>query len=479
MRRSIWPQAALGITITLMLLLLTLSIPNSTAIDGAMIPPVARFDPSRGSVVLKTNVSFDASSSYDPNGLNLTYIWDFDAYDGFQEEASGVKVEHIFDRVGIFKVTLKVSNGNLSSIYRKEIFVYSGGKVYPPIAQISHLGSTVQGSIDTEAGLPMLLSASDSFDPNSERLYYEWKVNNGDNGTGDIFQYTFDQEGTYTVVLTTTTENGRTDSTSVTINVGESSIVEPGPDNKENGNGWLVFLVILIIVIILALAAGLGYMIYNRRTRSQEVVPEVEPSRRQRTMEKRTVRRTREKAQPSLAELKRKEKRLQKELDKEMAELESETKNPFSGLKDIISGKKEEEPETSIPVRKPKGASSRPPVKQPPVKRSAERQPPARTSRRRSKEEELKEELDKETSKLESFLSDILSSSKDDESKEDAKPLPPPKVKGTNRTPTRSLPPSRSSSGRKTPQNEEDLKKELKKMEQEMDKEISSLFKKF
>jgi len=480
-RHRIWLSIFLSLIFVMTVLLV---FPPTAALDEDKLPPVARFDPSRDVVVLFENVSFDGSSSYDPNDLNLTYYWDFDAQDGFQEESIGIKVEHIFDRVGIFEVTLKVSNGFLSAIHRKEIYVYSGGKVFDPIAVIGTLGSSITDSIEVEKNSPIQLSASESFDPNAEKLHFEWNINNGDNGTGPIFQYTFEQPGTYTISLTATTETGRTDSTIITVNVIESTIEQPEPEAKKSGNGWIVFIIIIIIIIVLALAAGLGYLIYNRRSQEQEENPEITPSRHQKIMERRTIKQTREKAKPSLVELKKKERTLQKELDKEKVDLENEKKNPIFGIKDILSGSnKESKPESSIPIRKPKRIAGKPPVRKPPM-----RQPPAGPSSRMSNEEELKNELDKETSKLESFLSDILSSSKDNKEEvpmkgAPTKALPPPKVssqRSVAKPPSRPPPPKPKTVRKvKSPQKDEDLRKELKKIEEDMDKEITSLFKKF
>ena len=94
--------------------------------------------------------------------------------------------------------------------------------------------------------------------------------------------------------------------------------------------------------------------------------------------------------------------------------LEKEMKSPFAGLKDILSGSKEES-EEKTPLRYPKG--KKPPV---PVRGAPRPQkPPAMRGRpAKKKDEDLKKEIDKETSKLESFLSDILaSSSKEGEEK--------------------------------------------------------------
>ncbi|MEM4364120.1 MAG: LamG-like jellyroll fold domain-containing protein, partial [Candidatus Diapherotrites archaeon] len=57
-------------------------------------------------------VSFDASGSYIPQGITVQYYWDF----GDGQEATGIKVNHVFNQDGIYTVTLKITDnkGNQS-----------------------------------------------------------------------------------------------------------------------------------------------------------------------------------------------------------------------------------------------------------------------------------------------------------------------------------------------------------------------------
>jgi len=71
-------------------------------------PPVAIFTFEPELPVVKTRVSFDASASYDPDGQIVSYAWDFG--DGTFD--SGVIVDHIFEEVGIYTVTLIVTDNN-------------------------------------------------------------------------------------------------------------------------------------------------------------------------------------------------------------------------------------------------------------------------------------------------------------------------------------------------------------------------------
>jgi PKD repeat protein len=55
-----------------------------------------------------TESAFDGSGSYDPDGDNLTYIWDF----GDGSTARGAKVTHVYKKIGRYKVVLTVDDNS-------------------------------------------------------------------------------------------------------------------------------------------------------------------------------------------------------------------------------------------------------------------------------------------------------------------------------------------------------------------------------
>ncbi|WP_255452706.1 lytic polysaccharide monooxygenase [Aquimarina sp. RZ0] len=73
-------------------------------------PPVASFTSDNGRCG-GPDVIFDATSSYDPNGDELTYSWDF----GDGTSAEGVTVSHSYSNLDSATVTLTVSDGVFSS----------------------------------------------------------------------------------------------------------------------------------------------------------------------------------------------------------------------------------------------------------------------------------------------------------------------------------------------------------------------------
>ncbi len=69
-------------------------------------PPVASFTYTPEHPVVNQTVTFDASSSYDPDGVVVLYEWDF----GDGATASGVVVTHAYSAAGNYRVTLTVTN---------------------------------------------------------------------------------------------------------------------------------------------------------------------------------------------------------------------------------------------------------------------------------------------------------------------------------------------------------------------------------
>lgn len=73
-------------------------------------PPIANFSFDNGRCG-GSEVTFNAADSYDPNGDELTYTWDF----GDGTTAEGVEVSHTYTGIDSADVTLTVSDGQFSS----------------------------------------------------------------------------------------------------------------------------------------------------------------------------------------------------------------------------------------------------------------------------------------------------------------------------------------------------------------------------
>jgi immune inhibitor A len=66
-------------------------------------------------VPVNADVIFSGQDSFDPDGGQLSYIWDFDASDGLQVDSTEINPAYAYSAVGTYTVTLIVSDGELNS----------------------------------------------------------------------------------------------------------------------------------------------------------------------------------------------------------------------------------------------------------------------------------------------------------------------------------------------------------------------------
>ena len=183
--------------------------------DGVSPPvnntPIAIVEASTLSGIAPLDISFDGSDSYDPDGDNLTYTWDF----GDGNTANGITVSHNYSEVGDYTVSLTVDDGNGGTNSASlDISVESiPNQNQPPIAII--YASTLIGG----APLDVAFDGSDSYDPDGDNLTYIWDFGDGNIASGLNVNHVFTSIGTYTVTLTVTDTEGGTDETTETIAV--------------------------------------------------------------------------------------------------------------------------------------------------------------------------------------------------------------------------------------------------------------------
>jgi len=81
--------------------------------------PIASFVANVDDFTVPASVEFNASGSYDLNGDDLTYTWDF----GDGNKGTGKTIEYEFTSFGNYSVNLVVSDGELSGTYSKTISI--------------------------------------------------------------------------------------------------------------------------------------------------------------------------------------------------------------------------------------------------------------------------------------------------------------------------------------------------------------------
>jgi PKD repeat protein len=167
-------------------------------------PPVALFTFSPANPFPGQTVTFDASSSYDPDGAITAYRWDFDS-DGVVD-ATGQVVTHSFSSPGVYTVRLTVvDDRGVTDDEVKTVNVVVLNQ--PPVAQF-----TVSPT-SPAPGEWVRFDASSSYDPDGTITSYQWDFD-GDgvmDATGQTAFYSFAAPGVYHVRLVVTDNQGASD----------------------------------------------------------------------------------------------------------------------------------------------------------------------------------------------------------------------------------------------------------------------------
>jgi PKD repeat protein len=148
-------------------------------------------------------VTFNASSSYDPDGTIVSYFWDF----GDGTNGTGEIINHTYADDGTYTVALTVTdNDGLSDTAFDSVTVLNR----PPVASFTESAETVLTS-DI-----IYFNASASYDPDGSIVSYFWDFGDGTNATGITVGHAYADDGNYTVTLTVTDDDGATDTVTAT-----------------------------------------------------------------------------------------------------------------------------------------------------------------------------------------------------------------------------------------------------------------------
>jgi PKD repeat protein len=179
------------------------------------LPPVAV--PPRNQLGRQnTSMVFDGTRSFDPNGDNLSFEWDFNELDGLTPggDAQGAVVNHTYGGAGVFNVTLIVSDGNASDSGRTSaIIIPDNGTVIPGVnvPPVAVIDGTRVGQVNTV----FEFNANRSFDADGDSMRLTWDFDSSDgrttdvNAEGTVVWHTFTETGLYNVTLTATDAQGQ------------------------------------------------------------------------------------------------------------------------------------------------------------------------------------------------------------------------------------------------------------------------------
>ena len=161
-------------------------------------------------------IYFDGSSSHDSDGSIVYYKWSF----GDGSPGYGEKVSHKYAESGKYIVTLTVKDDDgATAIDSTTVNVIVNPENQLPVADAG-------GPYYAKVGESIHFDASASYDPDGEIVSYLWSFGDGEKTFGETVYHSYDGEGTYTVTLTVTDNNGSVKTAYTT------AIISSGSGNK-------------------------------------------------------------------------------------------------------------------------------------------------------------------------------------------------------------------------------------------------------
>jgi PKD repeat protein len=179
-----------------------ISAPPSTGVTAAFT-----FNPS--SPQDHQPVVFDGSSSRSTSGTIVSYQWKF-GDDG--STASGPTVQHTFTSGGDFTVTLVASDNKGGSNTTAQVVHVTAVTLAPPAIVVSPTSAS--------SGQQVFFTSTTTVGSNGHSIVgYSWNFGDGSTGSGQSVSHAFAVEGSYTVLLTITDDQGHTSTGTQPISV--------------------------------------------------------------------------------------------------------------------------------------------------------------------------------------------------------------------------------------------------------------------
>ncbi len=175
-------------------------------------PPTALFSASPSTPAVGEWVQFDASGSVDPDGTIATYSWDF----GNGSTASGSSAWQRFTSAGSYTVTLIVTDDDGASDSVSQT-LRVGPTNQPPTASFTFSPN------NPDVNAWVQFDGSGSSDADGSIVSTSWDFGDGSSDTGQVAWHRFSSSGTYVVTLTVRDDDGATNSTTRTVQVGSSN----------------------------------------------------------------------------------------------------------------------------------------------------------------------------------------------------------------------------------------------------------------
>lgn len=185
---------------------------------GIILPPngapTARFTVSPSAPITQADVTFDASTSTDPDGTIVAYAWTF----GDGNAGTGSVVRHQYQQAGTYAVTLKVTDDRgLTGSLTQDVFVVASAA---PTASFTFSPSSPR----PEETITFNASASRAA-TGRQIVSYDWEFGTGRTGTGVTTTKTYSLPGTYVVTLVVTDNIGNKGTATQSVPVRSATLV--------------------------------------------------------------------------------------------------------------------------------------------------------------------------------------------------------------------------------------------------------------
>lgn len=165
-------------------------------------------------------ISFNTDGSNDPDGDDLSYVWNFG--DGTDPQ-TGSDVTHAYSKGGVYAVKL-ITNDDKGTECSRDIKVMNVRINTPPVADA---GPNHVCCLDAVSDF----DGSGSSDADGDTLSYSWNFGDGNTGEGAKVNHVYSKPGRYIVSLTVNDNSGTecdsaTDSFTATVNAKPTSIIQ-------------------------------------------------------------------------------------------------------------------------------------------------------------------------------------------------------------------------------------------------------------
>ena len=182
------------------------------------------------------NIYFTGEGSYDPDGDTITFLWDF----GDGKTGTGMNPLHKYTATGTYTIVLKVTDAKgLTQTDTSKATVSTATTPPPPknnIIPTANAGGTYGDLVDKS----IIFSGAESNDPDGSIKDYLWNFGDGSTAHGAVVSHTYHVNGTYTVELWVTDDDGAVGKTTTTCEV--INLPDTKDPNEENPilNRWIL-----------------------------------------------------------------------------------------------------------------------------------------------------------------------------------------------------------------------------------------------